>query len=559
MRGSQTRERNREAVFDQIASAVNPFIPFFQNNAASESQRKADAASHETSEIYRVLRDKVAQAAAIGMLQSMWSLFVPMVNIQTQGTVKPFVAYDYQVDLIQTIEENTNTVICKSRQMGISEAICSYLLMRAITEPGFSAVVFSKTQDDAAELGRRIRDMAVSLGPLCPKMASESARKLAFKGLGRIHFLPVTARAARGIPSVSVVLFDEAGFIDSIDGVYQAAIPTLSMLGDKGKVIFNSTPNGRTGLFYRLIIAGAGEQKRVASVLEQLRQKPAANNIVPFTRETARPTWVHRKWAKVFLHWRIHPIYGADPDWAEKTREERQLTQAQWDQEYELQFAEGLSQVFDPDLLDRAIRSTWLDQPIYGHRYIAGIDPNNSGKDFWCVRVWDVTSTPYALVAQYRANRKTKDFCLAKTLDLLDDFNPASISIETNGGGQLVMQDLIAERPSWRINPVNTSNTSKILNTDRLLLLLERDSIIFPPDGKADDQIGSEEYRHFIESMRGALRQREAEAGSNDDTVMADAIAFSNLDAIPKPRSYSGSTTSDQRRKSRRTGAYAAV
>jgi phage FluMu gp28-like protein len=49
------------------------------------------------------------------------------------------------------------------------------------------------------------------------------------------------------------VLFDEAGFIDGIDGVYQAAMPTLSMLGDRGKVIFNSTPNGKTGLFYRLL------------------------------------------------------------------------------------------------------------------------------------------------------------------------------------------------------------------------------------------------------------------------------------------------------------------
>jgi hypothetical protein len=175
------------------------------------------------------------------------------------------------------------------------------------------------------------------------------------------------------------------------------------------------------------------------------------------------------------------------------------------------------------------------------------------------VRVWDVTIAPYALVAQFRANRKTKDFCLAKTLDLLDDFNPTSLSIETNGGGQLVMQDLIAERPSWHIHGVNTSNSSKIINTDRLLLLLERDSIIFPPDEKADDRVGSEEYRRFIESMRGAIRQREAEAGSHDDTVMADAIAFANLDSIPKPRAYSGNTTSEQRRKTRRSGAYAAV
>jgi hypothetical protein len=100
-----------------------------------------------------------------------------MVNIQTSGTVQPFDPYGFQVDLIQTIEENQNTVICKSRQMGISETICCWLLMRSLTEPGFSAVVFSKTQADSSELGRRIREMAISLGSLCPQLSSESATK----------------------------------------------------------------------------------------------------------------------------------------------------------------------------------------------------------------------------------------------------------------------------------------------------------------------------------------------------------------------------------------------
>lgn len=492
------------------------------------------------SQVLKVIKKKITEFKHAGQNLTQWEVFAPLTNIQTSGTVKPFVPYDFQVDLVETIDKNQNIVICKSRQMGISETICSYLLMRALTEPGFSAVVFSKTQADSSELGRRIREMAVSLGSLCPQLSSESATRLSFKGLGKIHFLPVTARAARGIPSVSVVLFDEAAFIDGIDGVYQAAMPTLSMLGDRGKVIFNSTPNGRTGLFYRLLIAGVGEQKRVQQALKAvaLRETQPVNNIVPYKRNPNTAFWEHKQWAKVFLHWRSHPVYGSDPDWADKTRSDRKLTVAQWNQEYELDFAEGQRQLFALDLIDRAKRGQWLPatgepiqiwkKPIPGHRYIAGVDPNLGGDDNFACPIFDVSVRPFELVAEYYQNRRSKDYNISNSLALMRLYRPSAIGVETNNGGIFYLDEFQKLEKGWQWEAVVTTTNSKISNTDRLTLILERDLIIF-----SENSALAQEAPHFIESVKGKTRSREAEAGFHDDAVMGSAIAFSQLGDLP--------------------------
>ena len=52
-----------------------------------------------------------------------WAKFASQTYIRTSGTVAPFVPYPYQVDLINSINSNPNTIILKSRQTGISETV----------------------------------------------------------------------------------------------------------------------------------------------------------------------------------------------------------------------------------------------------------------------------------------------------------------------------------------------------------------------------------------------------------------------------------------------------
>lgn len=480
------------------------------------------------SDILKMLRWQMEQEVVKIKRRSMFEHFAPMVKIQTSGTVLPFNPYDYQSSLISDIEANIQTVVVKSRQMGISETICCYLLMRAVTEPGFAAIVFSKTQDDSAKLGKRIRDMATSLGSLCPELATESAKKLAFKKLGGIDFLPVTARSARGIPSVSAIFFDEAAFIDGIDGVYQAAIPTLSMLGDKAKIIFNSTPNGRSGLFYRLMISGKEDKQKSIQACNEIGV--ATNNIQPFERLAKHTrSWVTDGWCKVFLHWRVHPIYGKNPDWAETTRIDRQLTKAQWDQEYELAFSEGSTSVFPQDLVELAACGDWSSSPVGDRKYIMGIDPSFGGSDNFVAQVWEVYQSQYSLVAEYAQSRTSKTINIQRTIELIDKYRPINANIETNSGGGIILEDLIKKRPGVRWGEVVTTSRSKIENTDRLVLMLERSLLEFPADSGI-----AVEMPHFVEQLGAKIsstsRTRGAESGFHDDSVMAAAIAFAGME-----------------------------
>lgn len=493
---------------------------------APDRETPALSADHESA-ILKMLRWQIAQEVVKVKRRSMFEHFAPMVKIQTSGTVLPFNPYDYQTSLIGSIEANIQTVVVKSRQMGISETICCYLLMRAVTEPGFAAIVFSKTQDDSAKLGKRIRDMAVSLGVLCPDLATESAKKLAFKKLGSIDFLPVTARSARGIPSVSALFFDEAAFIDGIDGVYQAAIPTLSMLGDKAKIIFNSTPNGRSGLFYRLMISGKEDKKLSIQACKEIGV--ATNNIQPFERLAKHTrSWVTDGWCKVFLHWRVHPVYGKNPDWAENTRIDRQLTKAQWDQEYELAFSEGSTAVFPQDMVDLATIGNWSG-PIDSRKYIMGIDPSFGGSDNFVAQVWEVYQSQYSLVAEYAQSRTSKTINIQRVVELIDKYRPINANIETNSGGGIILEDLIKKRPGTRWGEVVTTNRSKIENTDRIVLMLERCLMEFPADSGL-----AVEMPHFVEQLGAKIssvsRTRGAESGFHDDSVMATAIAFAGMD-----------------------------
>lgn len=497
--------------------------PSSDKSIAPKAHIDALDASHQ-SDVLKVLRWQMSQVPAIVLNPpSMFEIFAPMVKIQTSGTVLPFNLYDYQSDLIRTVVSDRQILIVKSRQMGISETVCCYLLMRAVTEPGFAAVVFSKSQDDSAKLGRRIRDMAMSLGLLCPDITTESAKKLSFKFLGSIDFLSTKGKASRGIPSVSVIFFDEAAFVDNIDGIYQAATPTMSMLGDRGKLIFNSTPNGKAGLFYRLMV-GDDEESRVIKACHEI--STPQNNIKPFKpSDHYTQSWKNTHWSKVFLHWRAHPVYGEDPLWAEKTRDKLKLTQAQWNQEFELEFAEGSTSVFPNDLVKICATGAW-SEPNSSRKYIIGIDPNAGGDDYFVTQVWELYGSGYSLVAESRFNRCSKMLSLQRAIELIDKYKPINVNVEINSGGTLILQDLILNRPKVQFGAINTSHQSKILNTDRMVLLLERQTIEYPEDSAL-----ASELLHFAEKRTiGKSRSREAEAGFHDDTVMAAAIAFAGIE-----------------------------
>jgi len=417
-----------------------------------------------------------------------WDEFAPLTWIRTSGTVKPFEPFQVQKDLIKSICENQYTIILKSRQVGASETVCSYLLCRALTEPGFSAVVFSKTATDSGALGKRIRAQAASIDDAAIEFTTESNSELSFKGLGTIYFLPATPRAARGIPSVGVLVLDEAGFLDSAESIYTAALPTMSTLGDKAKLILLSTPNGMGNMFANL---WHGEDDG---------------------------------WNRQKIHYSTIPIYAKDPDWAKKTKEKAKLSERSWRQEYEMDFVASDAQVFPPELVEKACHGKLVETGYVNREYVIAVDPAAGGDDYWCSVVLDITTTPYQVVNIFRVRYKSSDWCIKQIIEQAENFSPTKVIVEKNGVGAVVSEILSKALAKYMVEPFHTNRPNKISNTDRITYFLEREELKLPRDPF---------YSELLMFRQLETGDRSAGEGAHDDSVMALALALSSVATTP--------------------------
>ena len=403
--------------------------------------------------------------------------------------MKRFIPFQVQEELIQSIEAHQYTIILKSRQVGASETVCSYLLCRALTEPGFAAVVFSKTAQDSGALGKRIRAQAASIEDSSIRFLTESNSELAFEGLGTIYFLPATPRAARGIPSVSVVVMDEAAFLEGASSIYTAALPTMATLGTKGKLVLLSTPNGMGNLFSDLWNSGGDDQ-----------------------------------WNRFKIHYSQIPIYANDPDWARKTQEKAKLTDRAWQQEFELSFIASESQVFQPDLIKKACKGNLIECGLINRDYIIGVDPAGGGDDFWCASVLDITKPPYRVVGLFRCRYKSSDWAIQQIIELCENFVPRQVIVERNGVGAVVSEILSKALSKYQVVPYNTNRPNKLANTDRITYFLEREELLLPFDPFHDEMMV------FRQTEKG---ERCAAEGGHDDAVMSLALALSSVADTP--------------------------
>ena len=417
-----------------------------------------------------------------------WADFAKLTWVRSGGTVKPFKPYEIQKKLIQSIHENQYTIVLKSRQVGASESVCSYLLCRALTEPGFSACVFSKTATDSGSLGKRIRAQAASIADADIEFTTESNSELAFKGLGVIHFLPATPRAARGIPSVSAIVLDEAAFLDSTEQIFTAVQPTMATLGDRGRLIMMSTPNGLGNMFANLWHLDDGD------------------------------------WNRFKIHYSDIPIYNKDPKWAEKTKRKSKLTDRAFRQEYELDFVASEAQIYAPDLVELACNGECVEAGYIGRNFIMAIDPAAGGDDYWCSIILDITTLPYRVVNVFRQRHKSSDYCINQIIEQAENFVPSKVIVEKNGVGAIVSEVLSKKLARYMVEPYNTNRPNKISNTDRIAYMLEREELMLPREPF---------YQELLMFQQKANGDRSAGEGCHDDAVMALALALSACATTP--------------------------
>lgn len=256
-----------------------------------------------------------------------WSEFAKQTRIRSGRNLVPFDPYPYQIAFVEQVEKHYGTVAVKSRQMGFTEMVASYFLWSAYQDSGYLAVIFSKTQGDTANIAKRVRLMVATHPNL--ELETDNLQDLKLVDGGRLLFKPATANAARGLESVSALLFDEAAFVDDIEKIYSSAMPSTEMLGEDAKIIILSTPNGQSGFYWDRVNESNGD----INVIEACKEVRIGEPIKHWTDQGG--------WCKFLAHWRAHPIYSQKPDYLKNLAVQKRMPETKIEQEYDLSFTKS--------------------------------------------------------------------------------------------------------------------------------------------------------------------------------------------------------------------------
>jgi hypothetical protein len=442
-------------------------------------------------------------------LPTNWPDFARLCDIRSGAGVVKFDPYHYQRQVIESIEQSKTSIVAKGRQLGLTESVSNYFLWKACTKPGYLAVIFSRTQSDTSNIAKRLRRMVESLSEYVTPV-TDSLTDLELSSGGRILFRNSTAFGSRGLESVSDILFDEASFIDEIEEIFKSAIPTTSMLGDKARIVILSTPNGQAGWYFDRLNSNNG-----AIDLLQLCEDVRTSKADPVQ------IWQDGKgWNKVLIHWKAHPIYGAQDDYLERVVESTGLPEADVRQEYDLSFTDSEEGVFSPLLVRSAAVLESLEKAhVETCSYFMGIDPAGQGDDYTVgiIIKWDREKQEYSMVDMYRKRKQSTDYDVFQLAELIDKYQPLAIGVETNSIGAIYLEQLRQALPSARLKPITTTQDSKLLSAGRINLLLEKNKLLIPKNSPLIEELLS--YKRYGKRL-------EAMAGKHDDCVLALGFAL---------------------------------
>jgi predicted phage terminase large subunit-like protein len=372
----------------------------------------------------------IARQEAENEFVSGWIKFASQTSIRSGRRIIPFVPYHYQIELARQIYRHYGTIATKTRQMGFTEFIANLFLYKASINPAYLAVVFSKGQDDTANIARRVRLMASSHSGI--ELDSANLRDISIKGGGRIVFRPATPNAARGLESVSDILFDECAFVGNIEEIYGSSLPATEMLGDDARIIILSTPNGKNNFYFQQINNHNGDRD-ILKVCDQVR----SGKLDPLQYWTDDDGW-----CKFICHWKAHPLYSRRPNYLEQVKKKQRISETQLQREYNLSFADSTDiTMLNPEWWGVYGRAPHRDR---FHRVIQSWDTAQKAKErnnpWACLTFGELNGYWYLIDAFWKRMEYPEGRSQAGNMAL--KWKPDALLIEDKSTGSSLIQDM---------------------------------------------------------------------------------------------------------------------
>jgi len=164
-----------------------------------------------------------------------------------KGKIK-FDLFPFQESSLTELTTKRFNIILKSRQMGISTLTAGLTVWSMVFNEDFNVLVIAIKQDTAKNLITKIRVMHEML-PSWLRVGTEEDNRLSLRlrNGSQVKAVSSSPDAARS-EALSLLIIDEAAFIQNIDEIWTSAQQTLAT---GGKAVMLSTPNGTGNLFHK--------------------------------------------------------------------------------------------------------------------------------------------------------------------------------------------------------------------------------------------------------------------------------------------------------------------
>ena len=338
-----------------------------------------------------------------------------MIQHPIEGKI-PFHLYDFQEKTLLDLIINDYNIILKARQLGISTLTAGYSLWMMTFQSDKNILVIATKQDTAKNLVTKVRVMHANLPKWLKQMCVEDNKlSLRYANGSQIKAISSKEEAGRS-EALSLLILDEAAFIDKIDGIWASAQQTLAT---GGNCLVLSTPNGVGNWFHR--------------------------------------TWTDaedglNQFNFIRLHWTLHP--DRNKEWREK--QDSLLGPSIAAQECDCDFitsgrtvVDGLileeyknTHVRDPIERRGLDNNLWLwEYPDHAKQYVVSADVGRGdGEDYSAFHVLDLNTLEQ--VAEYRSKEDTTRYS-GILMSIATEYNDALMVVENNNVGWAVLQMII--------------------------------------------------------------------------------------------------------------------
>ena len=162
----------------------------------------------------------------------------------------PFKLYPFQERILGDLENHRFNILRKFRQAGCTTIASAYSLWMITFQKHKHVVILSKGDVESTEVLDRIKLMYDELPAYFkPGIAEDNKHTLKLKTGSVIKSRPSGKQSGRSLAG-SLLIIDEAAFIDSIDTIWAAVYPIIST---GGRAFVLSTVNGIGNWYLSLI------------------------------------------------------------------------------------------------------------------------------------------------------------------------------------------------------------------------------------------------------------------------------------------------------------------